>query len=225
MARFVKNLVVNLPDDSVTEQLNTYLQENQFEIADFQGEQIYRSGDASEGAVRYFKWEYADGRLRVEAWAKDGYGREVDLSKVGSSDQMSYQESLEQLLSVWQEAVAEAEKAPEETNLPEETETVEDAEITEKVETPEKADIPAETETPGDPKAAMLTVVFGALCLSISFFSPLISVIFGFIGCSMAKKGRHSDKADWAKMGKRLCIVGMLIAVLVWFANMIFTLS
>ena len=89
MARFVKNLVVNLPDDSVTEQLNTYLQENQFEIADFQGEQIYRSGDASEGAVRYFKWEYADGRLRVEAWAKDGYGREVDLSKVGSSDQMS----------------------------------------------------------------------------------------------------------------------------------------
>ena len=129
------------------------------------------------------------------------------------------------MLSVWQEAVAEAEKAPEETNLPEETETVEDAEITEKVETPEKADIPAETETPGDPKAAMLTVVCGALCLSISFFSPLISVIFGIIGCSMAKKGRHSDKADWAKMGKRLCIVGMLIAVLVWFANMIFTLS
>ena len=46
MARYVKDLVLNKPEDFVTFIMNDYLQKNQFVVSEWKGEPAYRTGDA-----------------------------------------------------------------------------------------------------------------------------------------------------------------------------------
>ena len=44
MARYVKDLVLNKPEDFVTFIMNDYLQKNQFVVSEWKGEPAYRTG-------------------------------------------------------------------------------------------------------------------------------------------------------------------------------------
>ena len=55
MARYVKNLVLNKPEDFVTFIMNDYLQKNQFVVSEWKGEPAYRTGDALIEGYKYLK--------------------------------------------------------------------------------------------------------------------------------------------------------------------------
>ena len=70
MARYVRELVLNKPDDFVSFMMNDYLQKNKFSMSDWKGEPAYRAGDAMMEGYKYLKWSYSNGTLHVEAWLK-----------------------------------------------------------------------------------------------------------------------------------------------------------
>ena len=53
MARYVKDLVLNKPEDFVTFIMNDYLQKNQFVVSEWKGEPAYRTGDALIEGYKY----------------------------------------------------------------------------------------------------------------------------------------------------------------------------
>ena len=55
MARYVRELVLNKPDDFVSFMMNDYLQKNKFSMSDWKGEPAYRAGDAMMEGYKYLK--------------------------------------------------------------------------------------------------------------------------------------------------------------------------
>ena len=101
MARFVKDLQLNKPDDFVEFIMNDYLKKNQFSLSDWKGEAAYRAGDAMMEGFKYLKWSYQGGVLHVEAWLKGSFGKEMGLEGfVGILMKKPYRESLEQLFKI-----------------------------------------------------------------------------------------------------------------------------
>ena len=109
MARYVKNLVLNKPEDFVTFIMNDYLQKNQFVVSEWKGEPAYRTGDALIEGYKYLKWSYENGTLHLEAWMKSTFGKEMGLDGfVGALQKKPYREGLEQLFHVLKQAIPEA---------------------------------------------------------------------------------------------------------------------
>ena len=101
MARYVKDLVLNKPEDFVTFIMNDYLQKNQFVVSEWKGEPAYRTGDALIEGYKYLKWSYENGTLHLEAWMKSTFGKEMGLDGfVGALQKKPYREGLEQLFHV-----------------------------------------------------------------------------------------------------------------------------
>ena len=98
MARYVKELVLNKPEDFVQFMMNDYLRKNSFVMADWKGEPAYRTGDAMMEGYKYLKWYYNNGVFHLEAWMKGTFGGEWNLDGfVGTLQKKPYRESLEQL--------------------------------------------------------------------------------------------------------------------------------
>ena len=105
MARYVKDLVLNKPEDFVTFIMNDYLQKNQFVVSEWKGEPAYRTGDALIEGYKYLKWSYENGTLHLEAWMKSTFGKEMGLDGfVGALQKKPYREGLEQLFHVLKQA-------------------------------------------------------------------------------------------------------------------------
>ena len=93
MARYVKDLVLNKPEDFVTFIMNDYLQKNQFVVSEWKGEPAYRTGDALIEGYKYLKWSYENGTLHLEAWMKSTFGKEMGLDGfVGALQKKPYRE-------------------------------------------------------------------------------------------------------------------------------------
>ena len=109
MARYVKDLVLNKPEDFVTFIMNDYLQKNQFVVSEWKGEPAYRTGDALIEGYKYLKWSYENGTLHLEAWMKSTFGKEMGLDGfVGALQKKPYREGLAQLFHVLEQAIPEA---------------------------------------------------------------------------------------------------------------------
>ena len=105
MARYVKDLVLNKPEDFVTFIMNDYLQKNQFVVSEWKGEPAYRTGDALIEGYKYLKWSYENGTLHLEAWMKSTFGKEMGLDGfVGALQKKPYREGIEQLFHVLKQA-------------------------------------------------------------------------------------------------------------------------
>lgn len=201
MARFVKDLVLNKPEEFVTFVMNDYLQKNQFSMSDWKGEPAYRAGDAMLEGYKYLNWSYVNGSLHLEAWLK-GYGKkEWGLDGfVAIAQKKPYKDSLEQLFTVLQQDVPEG-QSPEgvaQTAIP--------------------------VNTVDNTGAATAGLVFGILSV-LFVWIPLISIVLAALGISRARMGLGSSKAGIAKAGKILCIIGAIVAVSLWIMNIVLTVG
>ena len=80
MAKYVKELVLNKPDDFVQFIMEDYLRKNSFIMADWKGEPAYRTGDAMMEGYKYLRWYYGNGVFHLEAWMKGTFGGEWNLN-------------------------------------------------------------------------------------------------------------------------------------------------
>ena len=197
MARFVKDLVLNKPEEFVTFVMNDYLQKNQFSMSDWKGEPAYRAGDAMLEGYKYLNWSYVNGTLHLEAWLKGTAGKEWDLDGfVAVAQKKPYKTSLEQLFTALQQDIPEGQ------------------DVTQAV----------PVKTVDNTGAATAGLVLGILSV-LFVWSPIISILLAAVGISRARMGIGSSKAGMAKAGKILCIIGAIVAVILWILNIVLTVG
>lgn len=194
MARYVRELVLNKPDDFVSFMMNDYLQKNKFSMSDWKGEPAYRAGDAMMEGYKYLKWSYSNGTLHVEAWLKGNFGKEMGLTGfVATLQKKPFRDSLEQLYSALQQDISQTQGSG--------------------------GAIPVQTVD--NSSAATMALVFGIISVIIGFIWPLGAIIVAVLGYSRARMGSGSSKVGMAKAGQILSIIGVVIAFVMWILNII----
>lgn len=193
MAKYQKELVLNKPEEFIHFMMNDYLQKNQFTMSEWKGEPAYRAGDAMMEGFKYLNWSYANGTLHLEAWMKGTFGGEWDLDGfVGCMMKKPYKASLEQLFIALEQEIPEGKMA-------------EGAEAVNRI----------PVETVDNAPAAVYALTFGILS-TLFCWIPLAAIIFGCLGVSRARLGSGSSKAQQAKIGKALSIIGIVIGIVLW---------
>ena len=201
MARFTRDLVLNKPDDFVQFIMNDFLQKNQFEMSDWKGEAAYRAGDAMVEGFKYLKWTYNGGVFHLEAWLKGMGGGEMDLDGfVGTLQKKPYKDSLEQLFAALQQPLPA--NGPQDMNP--------------QGAAPQGGPQPIPVQTVDNSGAATLALVFGIISIILALLFPLGGIILAALGFTRARLGSGSSKAGMAKVGKILCIIGLVVAVVNW---------
>ena len=213
MARYVRDIELNKPDDFVTFIVNDYLQKNQFAMSDWKGEPAYRAGDGMVEGFKYLKWSYSGGVLHLEAWLKGTAGGEWDLDgAVGALMKKPYKKSLEQLFEVLQQEIPAQNTAGGNTAASQGAYGQANPQ-------------PIPVRTTDNTGAATAALVLGILSIVMGVLVALVGVILGIIGLSQARMGSGSSKAGMAKTGKILSIIGICISAAVWFLNIVFTVA
>ena len=201
MARFTRDLVLNKPDDFVQFIMNDFLQKNRFEMSDWKGEAVFRAGDAMVEGFKYLKWTYNGGVFHLEAWLKGMGGGEMDLDGfVGTLQKKPYKDSLEQLFAALQQPLPA--NGPQDMNP--------------QGAAPQGGPQPIPVQTVDNSGAATLALVFGIISIILALLFPLGGIILAALGFTRARLGSGSSKAGMAKVGKILCIIGLVVAVVNW---------
>lgn len=204
MARYVRDLVLNKPDDFVQFMMNDFLQKNSFVLSDWKGEPAYRAGDAMMEGYKYLKWNYAGGIFHLEAWMKGTFGGEWNLDGfVGTLQKKPYKASLEQLFAALNQPIP-----MNQGGMPGQ---------------PAPNVVPVHTVD--NSGAATMGLVFGIFSLIFAFLIPLVSILLACLGFSRARMGAGSSKSGLAKAGKILCIIGIIAAIVMWGLNILLTVS
>lgn len=209
MARYVRDLVLNKPDDFVQFMMNDYLQKNSFIMSEWKGEAAYRAGDAMMEGYKYLKWYYRDGVFHLEAWLKGTFGGEWDLSGfVAVLQKKPYRESLEQLFAVLQQPLPMPQNMPGQ-GMPGAGSPGQ----------PYQNTVPVHTVD--NSGAATMGLVFGILSVVFAFIIPLVGIILACLGFSRARMGAGSRKSGQARAGKVFCIIGIIAAIVMWGLNIL----
>lgn len=223
MARYVKDVVLNKPDDFVIFIMNDFLQKNQFAMADWHGEPAYRAGDAMMEGYKFLKWSYQGGVFHLEAWLRGTAGGEWDLDGVvGVVQKKPYKESLEQLLQVLQQPLPEGESPQGAQGVQPDMAQGQQEGAASQGE-PVQRTVPVHTVD--NTGAANRAFLFGILSIIGGLLIPLLGLILACVGFSSARMGMGSSLADKAKKGKVLCIVGMAVSIGLWLLNIILNVA
>lgn len=203
MARYIRDITLNKPDDFVAFMMNDYLQKNGFSPSDWKGEPAFRAGDAMLEGYKYIKWGYNGSVLHLEAWLKGNFGNEMDLDGfVATLQKKPFKDSLEQLFVLMQQDVPMPDQPAYDMNGQ-----------------PVPQAVPVQTVD--NSSAATLALVFGIISVVMAFIIPIVSIIFGTLGVNRARLGGGSSKAGVATTGKVLSIVGVVFAVIIWILNIL----
>lgn len=226
MARYVKDITLNKPDDFVAFIVNDYLQKNKFVMSDWNGEPAYRAGDGVVEGYKYLKWSYAGGVFHLEAWLKGTAGGEWDLDGfVGIAMKKPYKSSLEQLFDVLQQQIPQQNTASAPNGAAPQGGPAQQGNIPPQGNYGQPNPQPIPVRTTDNTGAATIALVLGILSVALGFFIPLFGVILGIIGVTQARMGSGSSKAGMAKAGKVLGIIGICIAVAGWLLNIVLTVA
>lgn len=201
MGRYVRDVLLNKPQDFVQFIMNDYLQKNQYVLTDWKGERVYCAGDAMVEGYKYLKWSYDGSVFHLESWLKSVTGKEIGLDGfVGIVNKKPQKQSLEQLIRVLQQPVPE--RNPGNTGGQPFPENV--------------ASQPTPVYTVDQSNDATMALLLGIISIAAGLIIPLIGIIIACVGYSRARMGMGSRKANYAKIGQVLCIIGIVVAVINW---------
>lgn len=198
MARYVREVILNKPDDFVYFMMNDYLQKNSFKPSNWKGAPAYKRGDGFFEMCRYMAWSYNDGVLRLEAWAQGIFVQEQDLSGIwGWGVKSLYKKDIEKLIALLQQTI------------PEPVPTSDGSAQFQNV-------IPVQTMD--NAGSAIASLVFGILTLCC--FWNYLSLAFACISIMFYRSGKGSTKAGLAKAGLICSIVGLVIWAILFILNL-----
>ena len=201
MARYAKDLTLNLPEEAVHYVVNDYLQKNEFSASEWQGEPCLRAGGTMMG-YRYLTWSYSGGVLHLEAWLESNTGKELGLDGVvGAAWKMPYKSSIDQLLSTL-ESQAQSGTAP--VNAANSTAPV----------NPTTAHPGAAPQTADNSTQAIAAFVLGLAAILLVWIWGFGGFLCGVIGISLSRFGKGSSRATLAKIGLVLSIIAVVLFML-----------
>lgn len=207
MARYVKDIVLNKPEDFVNFIMQDYLRKNQFVMSEWKGEPAWRAGDGVVEGFKYLKWSYFNGMFHLEAWLRGTAGGEMGLDGVvGVLMKKPYRESLEQLFVVLQQELQTPPQGQQSQAGPQ----------SQAGQQPQ----PIYVQTTDYTKAATGSLIFGVLSVVLCII-PIAAIILGVLAVSRARMGMGSSQAGKAKAGRVLGIIGICLGILLWVLNIL----
>ena len=114
MARYIRDEVLNQPEDFVQFMMNDFLTKHGFKQVNFKGQQVYRAGGGWFEMPKFLIWSYQGGVFHLEAWARylilpGVYSREKHLDGFyGAVVKKVYKHDLEQLIALLHQPPADA---------------------------------------------------------------------------------------------------------------------
>lgn len=184
MARWIRDEVLNQPEDFVQFLMNDYLSKNGFKSKTRKGEAVWQSGDGFLLMARFVRYEYADGKLHLEAWI--GKFKENPIKGfVGALPKKMFRDSLEELLHLLHQ------------ELSKETKTDAGSVVTVQV---------------ADQGAFALPALFLSIVgVVISLLIPILGVILGGLGLAIGQKARNSPKQNIAMAAVVLGVIAIVL--------------
>lgn len=197
MARFVIHEVLNQPDDFVSYMMNDFLTKHGFSYVEFKGQMVFRAGGGWFEMPKFLVWNYQNGVLHLEAWARylilpGVYSKEKDLEGFyGIVVKQAYKNDIIQLVQLLHQPVAGAGQAA--------AGQVQQPVMVQGVETV---------------RYANFGLGFGIFALAISWFMGWFGLFFGIMAIIYANKGRTSAKRGRATAGLVCAIIAVVISCL-----------
>lgn len=218
MARYIQDVVLNQPEDFVTFMMNDYLSKNSFTLKTWKGAPAYVRGSFASAffieKYRIMTWSYTNGVLHLEACLGGIFGGEMDLSGAwGWMLKDAYRKDIEQLIQLLHQPLpntaptgggstdADPAGAPGNTNYTQATVIV---------------------QTTDNPKAATTALVLGIISICLFWF-PYLGFTAGIIAIFFYRSGRVSSQSGKATAGLVCAIIGICIALLIYFLNIVGT--
>ncbi len=205
MSRYIREEVLNQPEDFVNFMMNDFLTKHGFQYKEFKGQMVYRSGNGAFEMAKFFVWNYQNDVIHVEAWMRnvwlsDVYGRENGLSGyAGIVPKNAYKRDIEQLMQLLHQpagafgAESGAQPGGNDTVMVHGVDTV---------------------------RYANMSLAFGILGL-VFFCVPYAGLLWGILALIYSNKGRTSSKSGRAVAGLVCGVVAILIAAAMLILNIV----
>lgn len=217
MARYVREEVLNQPDDFVNYMMNDFLTKHGFKYENFKGQMVYRAGGGLIELPKFITWSYFNGVIHIEAWVRvlwlpGVYGKENDMSGFyGAVVKDMYKKDVEQLISLLHQPLNQSAVQPGMSQQP---------------------GMPPQPGMPVPPQNGPIMVQgvdtsryanfalgFGIAGLVLSW--SWAGVFFNIIAIIYAVKGKTSAKKGRATAGMVCAIIGLAIVVLCFLGGFI----
>ena len=217
MARYVREEVLNQPDDFVNYMMNDFLTKHGFKYENFKGQMVYRAGGGLIELPKFITWSYFNGVIHIEAWVRvlwlpGVYGKENDMSGFyGAVVKDMYKKDVEQLISLLhqplnqsavQPGMSQQQGMPPQPGMPV---------------SPQNG--PIMVQGVDTSRYANFALGFGIAGLVLSW--SWAGVFFNIIAIIYAVKGKTSAKKGRATAGMVCAIIGLAIVVLCFLGGFI----
>ncbi len=195
MSRTIMEYQLNKPDDFIQFVANDFLMKEGFQLVNYKGEQVWKRGTGMITAPSYVKFLYGGGKIHIEAWIRSMGEQDLNgaMAAIPKSQLRSRVDRLVQLLH-------------------------------QDVQIPRNADgtlaAPVNVSVHNPTGQSTLALVMGLISL-IAWIIPLAGVIVSGVGIAAGRTGRNSTKRGMATAGLVLSIIGLVIALLMWFLNIV----
>lgn len=106
MSRYIRNEVLNQPEDFVNFMMQDFLSKHGFEYKEFKGQMVYRAGGGFIELPKFFIWNYQNGIMHIEAWVRvlwlpGVYGKESDMGGFyGAVVKQMYKKDVDDLIQL-----------------------------------------------------------------------------------------------------------------------------
>lgn len=214
MARYIREVELNQPDDFVQFIMSDFLGKHGFQMVNFKGEQVYRTGGGFIEIPKFLVWGYQNGIFHIEVWTRNVwlpgvYGKENALTGFsGSVPKSAYKKDIEELIGLLYQPI---------NNV-----------------NPNMAGTVPSGAPSGQPvyvrgtdmsRYASLAFIFSLVGALLSFFIPLVGIIFGALAVSYGKKSRTSSKKGLATAGFVIGIIAIVLGAAIWILNFVYLMS
>lgn len=106
MARYIRDVQINKPNDFVEYMVNDFLTKHGFKLVEFKGQTVYRAGGGMIEIPKFMVWNYQNGVFHIEAWTRNVwlpgvYGRENAMTGfLAAVPKGIYKQDIEQFLGL-----------------------------------------------------------------------------------------------------------------------------
>lgn len=207
MARYIRDVQINKPNDFVEYMVNDFLTKHGFKLVEFKGQTIYRAGGGLIEIPKFLVWSYQNGVFHIEAWTRNVwlpgvYGRENAMTGfMAAVPKGIYKQDIEQFLGLLFQAIP----SDGQGNGP-----VSGGQPTPQGRVPQTVYVQGVDTS----RYALMGLVMGIAGIVTSCL--WIGIIFSVMGIIYGRKGQTSSKKGMATAGLVCGIVGtVLFAILV----------
>lgn len=218
MSRYIQDVVLNQPADFVAFMMNDYLSKNSFTLKTWKGAPAYVRGSFASAffieKYRIMTWSYTNGVLHLEACLGGIFGGEMDLTGAwGWMLKDAYRKDIEQLIQLLHQPLPNTATAGDGANATDPIGSSGNTYYTQTTVT---------VQTTDNTKAATTALVLGIISICLFWF-PYLGFLAGIFAIIFYRSGKGSSQSGKATAGLVCAIIGICIALLIYFLNIVGT--